>query len=486
MNLYKSVDMNIEYIKNINHNSSDIVSRVINNNGIKVGYVYLESVTSDDKVSEFLNKSIIGKNIDEFISSIENNIYNSHISTLDTLDDVFYYLASGFTVIFIDNNDKCITVETRMSLDRGVSEATSEPIVRGPKDSFTENHAINLGLIRKRIKDSNLIFDEVIVGKRTKTKVSIAYIKDVTKLKSVIKVIDNIKKIDIDGVLDSGYIREFLRDQSSTVFPGMISTERPDLACSSLLDGKIVIIVENTPYVLILPGLFVDYFHSPEDNYEKPMNATFLRLLRMLCFFITISVPALYVALMTFNPEIIPDELLISLALQRDGVPFPTAIEVLVFVIVFEILRQADVHSPTVSGSAMNIVGALILGDAAVNAGIVSPIAIIIVAITSICELVFYDVDMINAVRFWRIIFIFASLFLGIIGFVSCMFIFITKLSSIVTFDIPYLTPISPLSITGIKNYLLRIKRNKLNYRPKYLSDNTRKMVNHEESNLTN
>ena len=485
MDLYKSANENIDYIKNINHNSSDIVSRFINNNGIRVGYIYLESVTSDDKVSEFLNKSIIGKNIDAFISSIENNIYNSHISTLDTLDDVFYYLASGFTVIFIDNNDKCITVETRTSLDRGVSEATSEPIVRGPKDSFTENHAINLGLIRKRIKDSNLIFDEVIVGRRTKTKVSIAYIKDVTNLKSVIKVINNIKKIDIDGVLDSGYIREFLRDQSSTVFPCMISTERPDLTCSSLLDGKIVIIVENSPYVLILPGLFVDFFHSPEDNYQNAYNASFHRLLRMLCFFITISVPALYVALMTFNPEIIPDELLISLALQRDSVPFPTAVEILVFVIVFEILRQADIHSPTVSGSAMNIVGALILGDAAVNAGIVSPIAIIIVAITSICELVFYDVDMINAVRFWRIIFIFSSLFLGIIGFVSCMFIFITKLSSIVTFDIPYLTPISPLSITGIKNYLLRIKRKKLFYRPKYLSNNTRKMVNHEKNNST-
>ena len=485
MDLYKSANENIDYIKNINHNSSDIVSRFINNNGIRVGYIYLESVTSDDKVSEFLNKSIIGKNIDAFISSIENNIYNSHISTLDTLDDVFYYLASGFTVIFIDNNDKCITVETRTSLDRGVNEATSEPIVRGPKDSFTENHAINLGLIRKRIKDSNLIFDEVIVGKRTKTKVSIAYIKDVTNLKSVIKVINNIKKIDIDGVLDSGYIREFLRDQSSTVFPCMISTERPDLTCSSLLDGKIVIIVENSPYVLILPGLFVDFFHSPEDNYQNAYNASFHRLLRILCFFITISVPALYVALMTFNPEIIPDELLISLALQRDSVPFPTAVEILVFVIVFEILRQADIHSPTVSGSAMNIVGALILGDAAVNAGIVSPIAIIIVAITSICELVFYDVDMINAVRFWRIIFIFSSLFLGIIGFVSCMFIFITKLSSIVTFDIPYLTPISPLSITGIKNYLLRIKRKKLFYRPKYLSNNTRKMVNHEKNNST-
>lgn len=486
MHIYKNINQNIEYIKNINHNSSDIVSRIIDNNNLKVGYVYLESVTSDDKVSEFLTKSIIGKKIKEITNNLENNIYNSHISTINNLDDAFYYLSSGFTLIFLDKTDICITVETRMSLDRGIVESTSEPIIRGPKDSFTENHAINLGLIRKRIKDSNLIFDEIKVGRRTKTKVSVAYIRDIVKLDSVIKVIDSIKKIDIDGILDSGYIREFLYNQSSTVFPRTISTERPDLATTSLLDGKIVILVENSPYVLILPGLFVDFFHSPEDNYQKPINASFLRFLRILCFFITICIPSLYVALMTFNPEIIPDELLISLALQRDGVPFPTAIEILVFVIVFEILRQADIHSPTVSGSAMNIVGALVLGDAAVNAGIVSPIAIIIVAITSICELVFYDIDMINAVRFWRIVFILAALFLGIIGFVSISFIFVTKLSSIVSFDTPYLTPISPLSITGVKNYLFRIRRNKLFKRPKYLSDNTRKMVNHEKISSNN
>ena len=486
MHIYKNINKNIDYIKNINHNSSDIVSRVINNNGIRIGYIYLESVASDDKVSEFLNKSIIGKDISNITNNLENNIYNSHISTINDLDNTFYYLSSGFTLIFIDNKSICITVETRISLDRGVSEATSEPIIRGPKDSFTENPSINIGLIRKRIKDSNLIFDEIIVGRRTKTKVNIAYIKDVVKLDRVIKVIDNIKKIDIDGIIDSGYIREFLYNQSSTVFPRTISTERPDLASTSLLDGKIVILIENSPYVLIIPGLFIDYFHSPEDNYQKPINASFLRFLRILCFFITICVPSLYVALMTFNPEIIPDELLISLALQRDGVPFPTAVEILVFVIIFEILRQADIHSPTVSGSAMNIVGAIVLGDAAVNAGIVSPIAIIIVAITSICELVFYDVDMINAVRFWRIVYIIASFFLGIIGFVSISFIFVTKLSSIVSFDTPYLTPISPLSITGIKNYLFRIERNKLFKRPKYLSDNTRKMVNHEKINSNN
>lgn len=483
MRIKDKVDDNINYIKEMNNNSSDIVTRKIKKKNKEVGYIYLESVSSDDKISDFLNKSLVSNiSFTNVLKNLQNDIYCSHISTCDNFEEVFYYLASGYTALFIDGETRFIVVETKTTLDRGVSEGSSEPIVRGPKDSFTENHATNLGLIRKRIKDSNLIFDEVKVGRRTKTKVDIAYIKDIADNKRVNEITDELKKIDIDGILDSGYIREFLQNDSASLFPQMISTERPDLACSSLLDGKIVILVENTPYVLIIPGLFVDFIHSPEDNYQKPLNATFNRILRIICFFTATFSPAIYISLMTFNPEIIPDQLLISLAIQRDGVPFPTAVEVLVFIITFEILRQADVHSPTVSGSAMNIVGALILGDAAVNAGIVSPIAIIVIAVTSICELVFYDVDMINAIRQWRIIFIIASLFLGIIGFVASLFIFISKLSSLISFGVPYLTPISPFSTVGLKNYIARLKRPKLKERAKYLSKNSRRLVDYEEN----
>lgn len=483
MRIKDKVDDNINYIKEMNNNSSDIVTRKIKKKNKEVGYIYLESVSSDDKISDFLNKSLVSNiSFTNVLKNLQNDIYCSHVATCDNFEEVFYYLASGYTALFIDGETRFIVVETKTTLDRGVSEGSSEPIVRGPKDSFTENHATNLGLIRKRIKDSNLIFDEVKVGRRTKTKVDIAYIKDIADNKRVNEIGEKLKKIDIDGILDSGYIREFLQNDSVSLFPQMISTERPDLACSALLDGKIVILVENTPYVLIIPGLFVDFIHSPEDNYQKPLNATFNRILRIICFFTATFSPAIYISLMTFNPEIIPDQLLISLAIQRDGVPFPTAVEVLVFIITFEILRQADVHSPTVSGSAMNIVGALILGDAAVNAGIVSPIAIIVIAVTSICELVFYDVDMINAIRQWRIIFIIASLFLGIIGFVASLFIFISKLSSLISFGVPYLTPISPFSTVGLKNYIARLKRPKLKERAKYLSKNSRRLVDYEEN----
>ena len=482
--LNKSVDKSIKYIKDLNSNSGDIVTRIIKNGNKKLGYIYLESVSSDDKVSDFLNKSII--NITDFKSlfkELENKIYNSHITTTDNYTDLFYYLASGYTCILVNGYNKAIVVETKSTLDRGVVEASSEPVVRGPKDSFTENHPKNIGLIRKRIKDHNLIFQNTIVGRRTKTTISVAYIKDIANMESVNKIIDKLNKINIDGIIDSGYIRELLEENSKSVFPKMISTERPDLACTSLLEGRIVILVENTPFVLILPGLLVDFIHSTEDYYHKPLNATFNRLLRVICFFITIITPGLYVALMTFNPEIIPSQLLISLAIQRDGVPFSTAIEVLIFVITFEMLREADTHAPSVSGSAMNIVGALILGDAAVNAGIVSPIVIIVVAVTSISELVFYDVDIINALREWRILFIIASLLLGLMGFVVAGIILTAKLVSITCLNTPYLTPFSPLYLRQWSDAIFRFPRNKLKYRASYLSKNTIREVEYEENN---
>lgn len=487
MNLDSNINDVFDYIKKLNDNSSDIVTRIIKKGNSRIGYIYLESVSSDDKISNFLNKSLVKldkKNIFEsFYNIVENSIFNSNLKTCETYEEMFYFLSSGFTVILVDNSKKAIVIETRENLDRGVVESTSETIVRGPKDSFTENHNKNLGLIRKRIKDPNLLFKDYKIGRRTKTKVTIAYIKDIVPQDKVKKIINKLKKIDIDGILDSGYIRELIEGNQKSIFPKVISTERPDQSCMSLLNGKIVILVENSPYVLILPAVLSDFFQSPEDNYQNPFNVSFSRILRLACFFISLLTPALYIALMTYNHEILPDQLLISLAIQRDGVPFPTTIEILIFVLTFEILREADVHVPSFSGGAMSIVGALILGDAAVAAGIVSPIVIIVVAATSICELVFYDIDIIDSIREWRILFIISATFLGIIGFMVSFIIFIAKLSSLECLGTPYLTPFSPLSMRSLKDSIVRFSRKKINNRPVYLTNNVTKLEGSYEKN---
>lgn len=487
MKLDNNIEKIFETIKNLNGQSGDIVTRVIEKNKNKIGYIYLESVSSDDKISNFLNKSIIKMDkkrlFDTLYTTLENNIFNSKLKSTETYDDLFYFLASGFTAIIIDGVNKAIVIETRATLDRGVTESSSETIVRGPKDSFTENHNKNLGLIRKRIKDPNLWYEEVKMGRRTKSRVTVAFIKDIVPNYKVKSILDDLKKIDIDAVIDSGYIRELLEKKQKSIFPKVISTERPDLVCTSLLDGKIVILVENSPFAIILPAVLTDFFKSPEDNYQKPLNVSFTRILRSICFILALFTPALYIALMTFNQEIIPDQLLISVAVQRDGVPFPTAVEVLIFVITFEVLREADVHTPSFSGGAMNIVGALILGDAAVAAGIVSPIVIIIIAITSISELVFYDIDLIDAIREWRILFIIAATFMGIIGFAAMFIIFIAKLCSLECLGTPYLTPFSPINIRSLKDSLIRVSRKNLKERPEYLTKNLTKVGENYEKN---
>ena len=476
------VCMPIEYIKKYlqtkYHNSSDLIIRELKVNNKKVLYVFLESVSSDDKISNFLMKSInlfinSSKKTNNLFKYLENTLSNSHLIISNDISDIFSKLGSGFTCLFIDGKNEYICVETKASLDRGVVESTSEAIIRGPKDSFTENIAINMGLLRKRIKDPNLFLDEVTIGKRTKTKVIIAYINNISLKKNIKKIKNKLNNINIDGILDSGYIRDFLTN-SKSFFPKIKSTERPDLACMELLVGKIIIMVDNSPFVLILPSFLTDYITNPEDIYQKTSNVNYTRILRFIAFILTIITPGIYIAFTTFNQEVIPDELLISLASQREGVPFPTAVEALIMMLTFEILRESDIRLPSKMGAAISIVGALVLGEAAVAAGIVAPIVIIVIAITSICGLLFTDIDFVNAIRWWRLIFLLFGSIIGIFGIVIAGIIFINKLSSITTFDIPYLTPISPL-YKDIKNTLLKIPINKQKYRPVYLTKNKKR-----------
>jgi len=478
MKIDNKIDKVFKKINDINGNSPDITTRKINIGFKQVGYIYLESVSSDDKISDFLVKSITRIKkfniLDNFFNNLyqelKNNIANSKMKIVDNYDDMFYYLASGFTIVLVNGFNKAIALETRETLDRGVTEPTTETSIRGPKDSLTENFNKNIGLIRKRIKDPNLWFKEIKVGRRTKTKVGIGYIKDKENNDKVNKIINKIENIDIDGILDSGYIRDFLTNDERSSFPTVISTERPDLVSTALLEGKIVVIVENTPFALVMPGVLANFIHAPEDNYQKAINVSLTRILRFTAMLITIMAPGLYIALTTFNQEIIPDTLLISLAVQRAGVPFPTSFAIIILMATFEILRESDMRLPETMGTSISIVGALVLGDAAVNAGIVSPIVVIVVAITSVTGLLFTDMDVVNAFRWWRVVFIIFSTVMGAIGFIVAGIIFITKLCSIETLGIPYLTPFSPLYNNQVKESLFNIPRNKAKIRPTYLN----------------
>lgn len=465
----------IKRISNLYGNSKDIITRTIKIKKYQISYLFFESVCSDDKISDFLMRSINYIKMESFkdlFSCLKNSLNNSKVEVLKNESDLFTKLSSGYTAIVCSDSKDIIVVETKLKLDRGITESTTEQIIRGPKDSFTENHMINLGLIRKRIKDPNLWFEDTTVGVRTKTKVTLGYINDVVIKSRIYEIKNVLNKIDVDGIIDSGQIRDYLKDNNSNFFPTVISTERPDLVCNDLLDGKIAIIVENSPFVLLLPSTLVDFFHSSEDYYQKSANVTFSRILRFAAFLISILTPALYIAVTTFNHQVIPDKLLISLAVQRSTVPFPTAIEIIVLLTTFELLKESDIRTPSVMGTAISIVGALVLGDAAVSAGIVSPIVVIVVAITSVSGLLFTDIDIINGIRWYRLLFIVFSSIAGLIGFTVALVIFITKLSSVEILNVPFLTPFSPLNFVGQNDALFKKAKNKVYKRPSYLSKN--------------
>lgn len=462
-------------IKNLYGQSGDLNTRLIKVGKKNVGVIFMESSSSTQTISDFIIKAIdyVGNNPNGLFKNLyhhlKNNIFNSQVLTTKDFTEFSYYISAGFTLIVVDGMDEAIVLETRAQLDRGVTESTSEPILRGPKDSFTESHAKNLGLIRKRIKDNNLWFDEIKVGRRTKTRVSIAYLSDVAEEKNIKQIKKQLQAVNVDGILDTGNIREYLTEQSSS-FPQILSTERPDVACQALLNGKIVIMVENSPFVLILPNVFTDFMHTSEDQFQKPFNMTFTRLLKVLSLIITLFTPAVYIAITTFDQAVVPDQLLISLAIQREGVPFPTAFEVILLMTVFELLRESDIRLPANMGASMSIVGALVLGQAAVDAGIVSPIAVIVIAFTSICSLIFNDPDFINGIRTWRLIFILAATFFGLIGLVAAVLMFLIKLSSLETLGTSFLAPFSPLNLDAQRDTILRFPMPRILKRPEYIN----------------
>ena len=408
-----------------------------------------------DRISEKLNSNNnLNEEEENKLKNIQNHISAGTVKKLDLLkEDIFYYIFSGFTCIIY--NTEIIAVETKANLDRSINEPQNETTLKGAKDCFIENYIVNIGLIRKRIKTEKLVLEEKKLGRRSKTKIGIMYISDIVKPGLVEYINNKLSNIDIDAILDSNYIVELIEDSNKSDFPTTISTERPDNVAKNLLQGRIAIIVENTPFVLVVPAFLSDFVHSVEDVYQKYVNVGITRFIRYIALIITIFTPGLYVALITFNQESIPTDLLLAFSTQRQGVPFPAYLEAFLMIISFELLREGDYRIPNASGSTLSIVGALILGDAAVNAGIVSPIMIIVVAITTISGLMFSDINMSNALRTWRIIILIFGSVAGVLGVAIGAVFLIIKLCSTSSYTKPYLYPIAPFEFKIFINDIL-------------------------------
>lgn len=461
------MDNLVEQIKNKTNNASDIIYKKMIIDRREVYFIYSEVVTSSTSINDFLLKNTAflideKRKLTDVYDFLFNSVPSHNVKEVFTLQEALTMIWNGF-VCFYDG-DRCFVMEFRVSLDRGIQACENEIAIRGPKDSFTENFNKNLGLIRRRIKSEHLWLDNLDIGKSTKTKVGLLYMENICDKRLVKQVKDKLNNINIDGIFDIGYIKNLILDEDK-VFPTVITTERPDLACMALLEGKLVLISDTSPYALILPAFFLDFFHTPDDYYQKKTNISFIRIIRLIAFFVSIFLPAYYIAITTFNHDSISVDLLLNFISQRKNVAFPALVEALLMMISFEILRESDTRMASTVGSAVSILGGLILGDALVSAGIISPIMIIVVAVSAISGLVFTSVELSNAIRLYRFLGCILSSFLGIYGIYILFILLISHLTSITSLNFPYLFPISPFNKEEQKDGFIRYENNKVKLR---------------------
>lgn len=474
----------INKLKEETNNSSYIVYREKYINNTKIDIIYNETLTDQDKMSDFIYRSLdhiekIYQEKELLYDVIKNNISNIKIKEINNYQDICKYLNNGFVILLIED-DYSLALEVKKNLTRSIEKPMTETTIRGALDAFTENIETNVGLIKRRLKTNKLWNEDMELGKYTKNKISILTIKGLTNSKIKDNIINKLNSLEIDGVTDTGTLKHLIENETKTIFPTSITTERPDKVVSSLLRGKTVIIIDNCPFALIMPVDINDFFLSQDDKDSNYINNSLTRILRYLAFFITVLTPGIYIALTTFNQEMIPLELLTSFASQRSTVPFPAFFEALLMFVSFEILRESDYRIPNVSNSALSIVGALILGEAAVNAGIVSPIMIIIVAITAISALVIVEPELSNAIKWYRILFMLGGTTIGIFGIFIVFIIFTTNLCSINSYGKSFTMPFTPIN-NDIKNSIIKFPLLKRNKRNKYLTNNIIREVNYEK-----
>ena len=456
----------IDRLKKEFANTPDLIIKELKINPLhKIYVVFLETLCSQDKINEYILKSLTAK---KSLNDIEAEIPGGNLKSLDNYDLCENYLYNGFTIIF--DGKKIYAIETKGDLIRSISTNETEPALKGPKDAFVESFQTNVGLIKRRIRSHNLKTKTLSLGRISSMQTGILYLEGIVKPDLVQKVYDKLQKIDIDLLTDAENLISYLSDKSH--FPTVITTERPDRCAEALCEGKIVIICDESPFALIIPAFFVDFINPFTDKYSKNLNINFTKLIRFFCFFLSATIPAFYIAIINYNQEAIPTSLVINFAIQREGVPFPAIIECLIMLVICEILRESDLRFPSKYGSAISILGALVLGDAAVNAGLVSPIMIIITAFTYISSLIFSEPEIGNALRNYRFLFLTMSAFMGLYGLFVTLLFFLVNLTNTSSMGYPYMFPAAPYDKSYFKEFFIKRKNKK---RSKMLSDNITK-----------
>lgn len=492
--LNANIGLNLQRIRQTLGNSTDIIIREvrIGKDGDQIiAILYTDGLADKNIVSDFIMESMmldssLSRDVECRIqtSSSVMQILKDYALTIGSIRDItdfetlYNALLSGDAIILIDGETQGIVASARGWKDRGVTEPTSENVVRGPREGFSETLQTNTALIRRKIKDPNLWLETKQIGRVTQTDVAVMYIKGIANHKLVEEVHERLNRIDVDGILESGYIEELIQDETFTPFPTVYNSERPDVIAAELLEGKIAILVDGTPFVLVVPALFVSFLHAAEDYYQRADISSFIRILRYAGIFISLFGPSLYVAITTFHQEMLPTSLLIGLAAQREAVPFPAFIEALMMELTFEILREAGVRMPRYIGAAVSIVGTLVIGQAAVEAGIISAAMVIVVSITAISSFVLPAYNMSIAFRMLRFPLMGLAASFGLFGIIVGGIALILHMCSLRSFGVPYMTPFAPLIPTDSKDAIFRLPHWMMLSRPRLINQKNVKRRN--------
>ncbi|WLR50371.1 spore germination protein [Bacillus tianshenii] len=451
----------IEYIKDSFENPADLIIHHIKKSTYSVAVIYFKSLADKEIVQREIIDRLQHAELHEPLTETFRRIISTP-STLEKTDDktLLDELLDGSAIVLIEGESDYICCSVFAVRGREPSPSESEITIRGPHEAFTERLEMNISLLRMRIRHPKLRLKSVTVGKEVRTRVVIAYLEHIAPQSVLDELVKRLNKIDVNYVLESQQIEENIQDKTLSVFPTIANSERTDVIAAKIVEGRVAIFTDGTPFVLTVPTLFVEYFQTPEDYYQRWDISTLLRILRFSSFLWGIFVPALFVALTTFHQEMIPTELLISIAAQREGVPYPAFFEVMVMELIFEVLREAGLRMPKPIGSAISIVGALVLGQSAVQAGLISAAVVIVVSITAIANFVSPAYNFGISARVLRFFFLILAGSLGFYGMFFGIMMVLIHAASLQSFGVSFLSPFAPLNLRDLRDSYIKLPDN--------------------------
>lgn len=426
--------------------------------------LYIDGLVDGQQVAEFLIEPLMRKR-EPFSDDLEGLrtvvSYSGNMKEIEKEKCVFSLLGGSAVLL---TGSACIELPVKKILGRAIAEPPTASVIKGPREGFVESMKLNCVLLRKRIRDKALVFRELEVGKRTVTPVTLAYLNDVTPVKIADEIEKRLQKVEIDGALDSSYLTKMLEERPYSIFKQMGNSEKPDVIASRILDGKVAVICDGSPIVLYLPFMLIEDFEDSQDNYKRPARATFLRYIRLFAAFLAVFLPALFVSVQVHQFQLLPVELLVTVINSTGNIPFSPTLEMLIALVLFEILGEASIRMPRHVGMVLGVVGAIVLGDTAVKAGLLSSLTVLVVAMSGIG--IFTVPDEVGTMGILRISFVVFGGLLGLFGILISAMCIIAYTSNLSSFEVPYLSPVAPILKDDLRDFLIKHNLTDLKTRP--------------------